>query len=215
MHHLKRSRFFQIITVPLIYQSPRSSYVHYNCGLFSFLLIHVVPHPIPFIGMSLLFSTKKQSLSPRPNSLPLLIHSCKTVDRIRREHSTPKKQSTANQRHLLPAIFQPTNTVITFSDQSTSVTPSGIQLLSWAHHLAEQTSYINGISQTSRQWLHHASSGCHLPIASGRGPTELWEITKVTMCIFTSEWPQVGTEGCWSKPKAAMTLYRHLRLTFV
>lgn len=74
--------------------------------------------------------------------------------------------------------------MITFRDQSTSVTPSGIRLLSWAHHLAEQTSDINDISQTSRQWHHHASSGCHLPIASGRGPTKLWEITKVTMCIY-------------------------------
>lgn len=92
--------------------------------------------------------------------------------------------------------------MITFRDQSTSVTPSGIRLLSWAHHLAEQTSYINDISQTSRQWLHQASSGCHLPIASERGPTELWEITKVTMCIFTSEWPQVGTKGCSEQAKS-------------
>lgn len=153
-------------------------------------------------------------LSPRPNSLPLLIHSCTTADRIWREHSTPKKQSTANQRHLLPAIFQPTNTVITFRDKSTSVTPSGIRLSSWARHLAEQTSYINGISQTSRQWLHHASSGCHLPIASGRGPTELWEITKVTMCIFTSEWPQVGTEGCSEQAKSCNDSLQTLETDF-
>jgi hypothetical protein len=42
----------------------------------------------------------------------------------------------------------------------------------------------------------------HLPIASERGPTELWEITKVTMCIFTSEWPQVGTKGCSEQAKS-------------
>lgn len=89
--------------------------------------------------------------------------------------------------------------MITFRDQNTSVTPSGIQLLSWAYYLAEQTSYGNGISQTSRQWLHHASSGCHLP--QRWGPTELWEITKVSMCIFTSEWPQVGTVGCSKQAK--------------
>lgn len=37
--------------------------------------------------------------------------------------------------------------------------------------------------------------GCHLPTARGRAPTRLWEVAKVTMCIFTSEWPQVGTTG--------------------
>lgn len=62
---------------------------------------------------------------------------------------------------------------------------------------------VNDISQTSRQWLHHAAgSGCHLLIASGRGPTELWEITKVAMCIFTSEWPQVGTTRCSEQAKS-------------
>lgn len=59
------------------------------------------------------------------------------------------------------------------------------------------------LAKPPSQWLHHASSGCHLPIASGRGPTELWEIAKVMMCIFTSEWPQVGTIGVF---KASQTL---------
>lgn len=45
--------------------------------------------------------------------------------------------------------------------------------------------------------------GCHLLIESRRVPTELWEIAKVTMCIFTSEWPWVGTMGVF---KASQTL---------
>lgn len=104
--------------------------------------------------------------------------------------------------------------MITFRDQNTSVTPSGIRLLSWAHPLAEQTSYVNDIRQASRRWLHHASAGCHYLIASGRGPTELWEITKVTMCIFTSEWPQVGTVRCSKQAKRCNDSLQTLKTDF-
>ena len=70
-------------------------------------------------------------------------------------------------------------------------------------------------SQATREWLCHTAvvSGCHLPTASRRAPTELWEVAKLTMCIFTSEWPQVGTMGVFKASQ--MILYRHLRLTFL
>lgn len=88
--------------------------------------------------------------------------------------------------------------MITFRSQKTSATPNGIQLLHLAHHQAERTGYTKDISQSG-----FLVPGCHLPTTSRRAPTEPWEIAKVTMCILTSEWPQVGTTGVF---KASQTL---------
>lgn len=89
--------------------------------------------------------------------------------------------------------------MITFRSQKASATPNGIQLLHLAHHWAERTGYAKDVRQATQRVV----PGCHLPTTSGRAPTEPWEIARVTMCIFTSEWPQVGTTGVF---KASQTL---------
>lgn len=96
--------------------------------------------------------------------------------------------------------------MITFRNQKTSATPNGIQLLHLAHHQAERTGSAEDFSQATQGSGFATPAlvpGCHLPTASRRAPTELWEIAKVTTCIFTSEWPQVSTMGVF---KASQTL---------
>lgn len=91
--------------------------------------------------------------------------------------------------------------MITFRNQKTSATPNGIQLLHQAHHQAERTSHAKDSSQASPCQLWFLAVTFPQQVAE-RAPAELREIAKVTMCVFTSERPQVGTVGVF---KASQT----------
>ena len=92
--------------------------------------------------------------------------------------------------------------MITFRSQKTCATPNGFQRSHLAHPWAEGTGYAKDVSQATKRvafWFLAVT----FPQQVEEGPQDPQEIATVTMCIFTSEWPQVGTTGVF---KASQTL---------
>ncbi|KAI4532887.1 hypothetical protein MG293_017295 [Ovis ammon polii] len=82
-----------------------------------------------------------------------------------------------------------TSGTCTKASQKTCATPNGFQRSHLAHPWAEWTGYAKDVSQATERvafWFLAVT----FPQQVEEGPQDPQEIATVTMCIFTSEWPQ-------------------------